>query len=199
MQFIYKVPGYILLLFGGFCLSWGGLVVRSFDDVSVWQILFLRSFFFLIALLVFLLIIYKKNTFKIIKDSGFPAIIGGLFLSLSIICCPTKGTLRGNIALQPTYGGVRLCGPTSPHAISLCMHDHLQILLLRRHREHRKPHGVHKHAHVSWSAPFLDGSRPSRTRSARVRTSMHPHVSFERSNSKTTPSTSLIVYPFLKP
>ena len=85
MQFIYKVPGYILLLFGGFCLSWGGLVVRSFDDVSVWQILFLRSFFFLIALSVFLVIIYKKNTFKIIKDSGFPAIIGGLFLSLSFI------------------------------------------------------------------------------------------------------------------
>ena len=85
MQFIYKVPGYILLLFGGFCLSWGGLVVRSFDDVSVWQILFLRSFLFLIALSVFLVIIYKKNTFKIIKDSGFPAIIGGLFLSLSFI------------------------------------------------------------------------------------------------------------------
>jgi drug/metabolite transporter (DMT)-like permease len=85
MQFIYKVPGYILLLFGGFCLSWGGLVVRSFDDVSVWQILFLRSFFFLIALSVFLVVIYKKNTFKIIKDSGFPAIIGGLFLSLSFI------------------------------------------------------------------------------------------------------------------
>lgn len=85
MQFIYKVPGYILLLFGGFCLSWGGLIVRSFENVSVWQILFLRSFFFLIALLVFLLIIYKKNTFKIIKDSGFPAIIGGLFLSLSFI------------------------------------------------------------------------------------------------------------------
>jgi DME family drug/metabolite transporter len=72
-------------LFGGFCLSWGGLVVRSFDDVSVWQILFLRSFFFLIALSVFLVVIYKKNTFKIIKDSGFPAIIGGLFLSLSFI------------------------------------------------------------------------------------------------------------------
>ena len=85
MQFIYKVPGYLLLLFGGFCLSWGGLVVRSFDDVSVWQILFLRSFFFLIALSVFLVVIYKKNTFKIIKDSGFPAIIGGLFLSLSFI------------------------------------------------------------------------------------------------------------------
>ena len=31
MQFLYKVPGYILLLFGGFCLSWGGFIIRSFE------------------------------------------------------------------------------------------------------------------------------------------------------------------------
>ena len=43
MQFLYKIPGYILLLFGGFCLSWGGFVIRSFEEASVWQILFLRS------------------------------------------------------------------------------------------------------------------------------------------------------------
>ena len=47
MQFLYKIPGYILLLFGGFCLSWGGFVIRSFEEASVWQILLLRSFFFM--------------------------------------------------------------------------------------------------------------------------------------------------------
>ena len=30
-EFLYKIPGYLLLLFGGFCLSWGGLIVRSFE------------------------------------------------------------------------------------------------------------------------------------------------------------------------
>jgi DME family drug/metabolite transporter len=85
MQFLYKIPGYALLLFGGFCLSWGGFIVKSFEEASVWQILFLRSFFFLIALIFFLLITYKKNTFKIIKNSGFPAVIGGFFMSLSFI------------------------------------------------------------------------------------------------------------------
>ena len=39
-----------MLLFGGFCLSWGGFIVRSFEQSTVWEILFLRSFFFLIAL-----------------------------------------------------------------------------------------------------------------------------------------------------
>jgi len=66
MQFLYKIPGYILLLFGGFCLSWGGFIIRSFEEASIWQILFLRSFFFLLALIAFLLVTYKKNTFCII-------------------------------------------------------------------------------------------------------------------------------------
>ena len=85
MQFLYKVPGYILVCFGGFCLSWGGLIIRSFEQASVWQILFLRSFFFLLGLTVFLFIVYKKNTFLKIKTSGLPALLGGFVLSFSFI------------------------------------------------------------------------------------------------------------------
>jgi Predicted permease, DMT superfamily len=85
MQFLYKIPGYILLLFGGFCLSWGGFIIRSFEEASVWQILFLRSFFFLLALTVFLLVTYKKNTFNIIKESGLPGLLGGFVLSFSFV------------------------------------------------------------------------------------------------------------------
>jgi len=85
MQFIYKIPGYSLLLFGGFCLSWGGLIIRQFQEAGVWEILLLRSFFFVIALVVFLFLTYKKNTFKIIGDSGLPGLIGGFFLSLSFV------------------------------------------------------------------------------------------------------------------
>ena len=85
MQFIYKIPGYLLLLLGGFCLSWGGLIIRSFEEANVWQILFLRSFFFVIFLCFFLFSVYKKNTIKIILISGIPALFGGLFLSLSFV------------------------------------------------------------------------------------------------------------------
>ena len=66
MHFLYKIPGYILLLFGGFCLSWGGLIIRQFQEAGVWEILLLRSFFFVIALVIFLFLTYKKKTFKII-------------------------------------------------------------------------------------------------------------------------------------
>jgi|TARA_B110001452_G_scaffold137008_1_gene113886 DME family drug/metabolite transporter len=85
MQFLYKIPGYLLLLFGGFCLSWGGFVIRSFEEASVWQILLLRSFFFVIALIGFLAATYKKKTIKILKDAGLPALLGGLVMSLSFI------------------------------------------------------------------------------------------------------------------
>ncbi len=85
MQFIYKIPGYILLLFGGFCLSWGGFIVRSFQEANVWQILFLRSFFFIIALSLFLTLTYKNRVIKIIKDSGVPGILGGFVMSFSFV------------------------------------------------------------------------------------------------------------------
>lgn len=85
MNFIYKIPGYILLLFGAFCLSWGGFIVRSFEEASVWQILLIRSVFFVIALTFFLISTYKKDTVKIFKDAGYPALVAGLVLSLSFV------------------------------------------------------------------------------------------------------------------
>ena len=85
MKIIYRIPGYILCLLGGFFLSWGGLIIRSFETNDIWQILLIRSLFFIIALTVFLILTYKKDTIKIIKKSGSPAIVAGLFLSLSFV------------------------------------------------------------------------------------------------------------------
>ena len=85
MNSIYKIPGYILCLLGGFFLSWGGLIIRSFDTTDIWQILTIRSFFFIIALIIFLVFTYKRNTVEVIKQSGIPAVTAGLFLSLSFV------------------------------------------------------------------------------------------------------------------
>ena len=85
MQFIYKVPGYILILLGGFCLSWGGFIVRSFETSNAWEILLLRTFFFFLWISTFLFLIYKKNAFKTIKKSGLPALLGGFVMSFSFI------------------------------------------------------------------------------------------------------------------
>ena len=83
MQAIYKVPGYILCLLGGFFLSWGGLIIRNFETHDVWQILFWRAFFMTLTIATFLILIYKRQTINVIKKAGFPGLIGGFIFSTS--------------------------------------------------------------------------------------------------------------------
>jgi len=75
-----KVPGSILVIFGAICLSFGGIIVKSFEGANLWQILFWRQFFFIIVVALYLIITYKKNFFKIFYQSGIPGLIAGLFL-----------------------------------------------------------------------------------------------------------------------
>ena len=82
MNSIIKIPGPILIFLGACCLSFGGLIVKSFEGATLWQILFWRSIFFSIAIVIFLLITHKKNIFNAFYKSGFPGLIGGLILSL---------------------------------------------------------------------------------------------------------------------
>jgi drug/metabolite transporter (DMT)-like permease len=66
---------------GAFSLSFGGLIVKSFEGATLWQILFWRSLFFSLTILAFLIINYKKKNFKAFYDSGLPGFIGGIILS----------------------------------------------------------------------------------------------------------------------
>jgi len=82
MNLILKIPGPILIFLGAVCLSFGGLIVKSFDGATLWQILFWRSVFFSIIVFFFILFVHKKNFFNSFYKSGLPGIIGGLILSL---------------------------------------------------------------------------------------------------------------------
>ena len=46
MSLFLKIPGPILVFLGAFSLSFGGLIVKSFEGATLWQILFWRSVFF---------------------------------------------------------------------------------------------------------------------------------------------------------
>ena len=81
MNVINKIPGPILVFMGACCLSFGGLIVKSFEGSTLWQILFWRSLFFSLTVLLFLIITYKKKLFKAFYDSGLPGLIGGVILS----------------------------------------------------------------------------------------------------------------------
>ena len=81
MNIITKLPGPLLIFLGALSLSFGGLIVKSFEGATLWQILFWRSLFFSLTVLAFLIISYKKETFKSFYDSGLPGVFGGIVLS----------------------------------------------------------------------------------------------------------------------
>ena len=81
MKIINKIPGPILVLMGAVSLSFGGLIVKSFEGSTLWQILFWRSVFFSLTILLFLTITYKKKLFKAFYNSGLPGFFGGIILS----------------------------------------------------------------------------------------------------------------------
>jgi len=81
MNLIKNIPGPILIFMGALCLSFGGLLVKSFEGSTLWQILFWRSLFFSLTVLAFLIISYKKKTFQAFYESGLPGFFGGIILS----------------------------------------------------------------------------------------------------------------------
>tara|TARA_B100000768_G_scaffold39531_1_gene38377 strand:+ start:223 stop:1098 length:876 start_codon:yes stop_codon:yes gene_type:complete len=82
MKIISKIPGPILVFMGACSLSFGGLIVKSFEGSTLWQILFWRSLFFSLTVLLFLVITYKKKVFKAFYDSGVPGLFSGVILSI---------------------------------------------------------------------------------------------------------------------
>ena len=81
MNLIRNLPGPLLIFLGALSLSFGGLIVKSFEGATLWQILFWRSLFFTLTVLTFLIISYKKKTFKAFVESGLPGFFGGIILS----------------------------------------------------------------------------------------------------------------------
>ena len=82
MTLLNKIPGTILVLLGALCLSFGGIIVKSFEGANLWQILFWRQTFFSIIVALYLLITFKKNFFKSFHASGLPGLIAGIFLGI---------------------------------------------------------------------------------------------------------------------
>ena len=80
MSLLSKLPGPLLVFLGACSLSFGGLIVKSFEGSTLWQILFWRQFFFIIFVSFFLVVTYKKDIFKAIYKSGLPGLVGGIVL-----------------------------------------------------------------------------------------------------------------------
>ena len=85
MNLIKNLPGPFLVFLGAVSLSFGGLIVKSFEGSTLWQILFWRSVFFIVVVSIFLLITYKKKVISAFYNSGLPGLIGGIILSIGFV------------------------------------------------------------------------------------------------------------------
>ena len=72
--------GILLGFLGGVALSFGGVIFRAMDDPDEWQILFYRTFSFLLVVLLFMLIRYKGKIVAPTLAIGKAGLIGGTFL-----------------------------------------------------------------------------------------------------------------------
>ena len=68
MTFLNKIPGSILIFLGALCLSFGGIIVKSFEGATEWQILFWRQFFFSITVVIYLIFAYTVDVDKLKKS-----------------------------------------------------------------------------------------------------------------------------------
>ena len=82
MYTLKNLSGPILVFLGAVCLSFGGLIVKSFEGANLWQILFWRQLFFVFIISIYLTVNYKKDVFNKIYLSGFPGLIGGIILGI---------------------------------------------------------------------------------------------------------------------
>ena len=82
MNIVRNLPGPLLIFLGACSLSFGGLIVKSFEGATLWQILFWRTVFFLLVISIYLIISYKKKVFQSFYNSGIPGFFGGFVLSL---------------------------------------------------------------------------------------------------------------------
>ena len=75
MSLISKLPGPLLVFLGAFCLSFGGLIVKSFEGATLWQILFWRQLFFVLLVIIFLLFTYKKKYLLPYINQAYPDLL----------------------------------------------------------------------------------------------------------------------------
>ena len=77
--------GIAIIFVGVFFVSFGGLIIKSFETENLWQILFWRQFFFSVTVSIFLLTKYKKNILRSLMESSHVSFIMGLGLFFGFV------------------------------------------------------------------------------------------------------------------
>ena len=86
MKYNNETLGALALIFAGVFLSFGGVIIRFMESSSAWQITGYRSITFSLAILLYIIIRYKKDTPHAFKKIGHSGILIALILGFSNTC-----------------------------------------------------------------------------------------------------------------
>ena len=86
MKYNNETLGALALIFAGVFLSFGGVIIRFMETSSAWQITGYRSITFSLAILLYILVKYKKDTPHAFKKIGHSGILIALILGFSNTC-----------------------------------------------------------------------------------------------------------------
>ncbi len=78
--------GVALVLVGGTCLSFAGILLRSLESADGWQVLFYRAVSFFITLFLILLARYRSNTLRAFRAVGLRGVAVAVVLGLGSVC-----------------------------------------------------------------------------------------------------------------
>ena len=86
MKYNNETLGALAIIFAGVFLSFGGVIIRFMESSSAWQITGYRSITFSLAILLYILIKYKKDTPHAFKKIGHSGLLIALILGFSNTC-----------------------------------------------------------------------------------------------------------------
>jgi len=78
--------GAIALIFAGIFLSFGGVIIKFMENATAWQVTGYRSITFSLAILLYILLKYKKNTPNAFYKIGHNGILIAIILGFSNTC-----------------------------------------------------------------------------------------------------------------
>ena len=114
MRLIKIIPGPLLVFLGAFCLSFGGIIVKSFESANLWQILFWRQTFFAIIVALYLLLSYKKNVFKSFSNKSTTLKMPQIILNTLKHKATTKKRLRHYVSRTNKFARPLAQGVSDP-------------------------------------------------------------------------------------
>ena len=70
--------GILLVIFAGVCWSIGGIMLRSMEAATAWQVMFYRALGMCFMMLIIMFVRHRTGMFRIVRAAGLPGIVGAL-------------------------------------------------------------------------------------------------------------------------